>query len=73
MRLKKNWKTIALKSYSMWAAYLGLLALIIPEVFFLIFGYQVVSPYLLYFIGVGLLVFGNIWGRLIDQGIEPDA
>jgi len=72
MRLKKNWKKISLKSFSMWAAYLGLLSYAIPELMFLTLGYQVVSPYLLGWAGVGLLFFGNIWGRIIDQGIEKD-
>lgn len=68
MRLIPNWKAIALKSHSMWAAYLGIVVLAAPEVIFLTTGADAVSPYLTGYVGLTLLVYGVI-GRLWDQGI----
>lgn len=72
MRLKKNWKDILLYSYSMWAIYIGLALLVIPEVFYLTYGYQLMSPYLTGYGGVALMFLGGL-GRVIDQGIDKDA
>jgi len=71
MKLVHNWKKILLKSYSMWAAYLGIALLLIPEVFYLTQGYQLLSPYLSGYGGFALLVVG-VFGRIIDQGIASD-
>lgn len=67
--LVKNWKAIALKSHSMWAVYLGVAVLALPEVVFLVTGYDVVSPYLSGYGGLGLLVYGGL-GRLWDQSLS---
>lgn len=67
--LVKNWKKIALKSYSMWAVYLGILTLVLPEVWYGVMGYDVVSPYLSGYLGVALLIYGGL-GRLWDQGLN---
>lgn len=69
MKLKDNWKDIATKAHSMWAAYLGLAILVIPEAIFWLTGMQVLSPLILGYLGVLLLCYG-VFGRLIDQGIE---
>lgn len=71
MKLVRNWKKIALKSHSMWAAYLGLALLVVPEIAFLTLGHDVVSPYLTGYGGVALLAYGAL-GRLKDQGIDRD-
>lgn len=69
MRLVKNWKKIALKSYSMWSIYAGIAVLAVPEVLYITTGYDWVSPYLTGYLGLGLLIAGGL-GRLVKQGIE---
>jgi GH24 family phage-related lysozyme (muramidase)/uncharacterized membrane protein len=64
----KNAKKVALKSYSMWANYLGLVALIAPEVIYWMWTIDT-NPRLWWFIGVVLIVLGSI-GRLINQNIS---
>lgn len=68
MKLIPNWRQVAVKSHSMRAVYLGILVLIIPELLYMHLGYDVISPYLTGYIGVGLLIYGGL-GRLWDQGI----
>lgn len=68
MKTVRNARRIALLSYSMWANYLGILALVAPEVLFGVF-YIDTSPRLWWLVGVVLILFG-IAGRLISQGIE---
>lgn len=69
MKLVHNWKKIAARSHSMWAVYLGVAVLALPELVFLITGYDVVSPYLSGYGGLGLLIYGGL-GRLWDQGLS---
>ena len=68
MKLIKNWKSIATRSHSMWAGYIGLALLVLPELAYLALQYQVVNPYVSGYVGLALLVYGIV-GRLIDQGI----
>lgn len=65
MKLIPDAKRIALKAYSMWANYLGLVALIAPVALFYFFELDT-NPILWWMVGVGLIIFGSI-GRLIDQ------
>lgn len=67
MKPTKDAKKIALKSYSMWANYLGIAALIAPELIYY-FWYIDTNPKLWWVLGLGLILFGIV-GRLIDQGI----
>lgn len=71
MTLIKNWKRVAVKSHSMWAVYLGILTLVLPELWFITQGYDVISPYVTGYTGVLLLIYGGL-GRLIDQGIGDE-
>lgn len=71
MKLVKNWKEIALKSHSMRAVYLGILTLALPEIWFEFAGYDLVSPYLTYYLGMAFLLYGG-FGRLIKQENLPD-
>jgi GH24 family phage-related lysozyme (muramidase) len=68
LKLIPNWKRVALRSHSMWAVYLGIAVLVLPEIFYGVQGYDLVSPYLTGYLGVGLLIYGGL-GRIIDQGI----
>jgi lysozyme len=68
IRLVKNWRQIAFKSHSMRATWAGLAVLLLPEIWFRLAGFDLVSPYLTGSVGVSLLVYGAM-GRLIDQGI----
>jgi len=68
MGLIPNWKKVATHSHSMLAFYLSLLALITPDILFLILGRDIASPRFWWGIGVALLAYGII-GRLKDQGI----
>ena len=69
MAMIKNAKAVALRSHSMWAFYLGVIAFNMPDILFLSLGYDVASPRLWSVIGNVLFVYGII-GRLKDQGIE---
>ena len=57
------------KVHSMWAVYLGIITLIVPELLYYTLGYQVLSPFILGYLGIFLLVYGGL-GRLWDQGID---
>ena len=65
MRLIDRPGRVMLLSYSWWAQLFGLAALILPEVVYAIWQVET-DPYVLWWVGVGLLMFGLI-GRLILQ------
>lgn len=65
MQIITGARRVVILSYSFWAQFLGLLALTLPEVAFLAWGVET-DPYMLWWVGVGLLAFGMI-GRLIVQ------
>jgi len=69
MKLVRNWRRIAARSHSMWAFYLSLAALTLPEAWFLLAGYDVASPRFWWGVGVALLAYGIV-GRLKAQGIS---
>lgn len=69
MKLVKNAKRIALRSHSMWAGYLGMVALIAPEALYLALGYDVAAPRLWWLLGLLLVAYGLV-GRLKAQGIN---
>lgn len=66
LELIPNWRDVALRSYSQWFLYIGALALVGPELWFLATGYQIVSPYALGYVGLALLLAGMV-GRVIKQ------
>lgn len=68
MRLIPNARNIALRSFSMWANYLGIATLITPEVLYALFERDT-NPRIWFFVGLGLIVAGIV-GRLIDQGLD---
>lgn len=68
MRLVPNAGNIALRSFSMWANYLGILVLIMPEILYVLFERDT-NPRIWFFAGLGLIVAGIV-GRLIDQGLD---
>lgn len=67
MKLVPNAGRIAARSHSMWANYLGILSLIMPDLIYLLSG-EDTNPHFWFWLGLGLIVYG-IFGRLIDQGI----
>jgi len=67
MKTVKNAKRIAWRSYSMWANYLGIAALIAPDVIYLL-AERDTNPRLWWITGLVLILCGIV-GRLIDQGI----
>lgn len=71
MTLIKDWRAIAMRAHSMWAIYLGILALWAPDLIFLIAGIDT-SPRLWFWVANALLVYGAA-GRLIWQGIDRTA
>jgi GH24 family phage-related lysozyme (muramidase) len=68
MKLVKNARHIALRAHSMWASYLGILCLLVPEIVFWLFERDT-NPRLWWLLGVGFILYGII-GRLKDQGID---
>ena len=65
MQIITDARRVALRSYSMWANYLGILALILPEVIYAVWQRDT-DPRLWWFSGLALILFGTI-GRLIEQ------
>lgn len=68
MKLVNNAGRIALRAHSMWASYLGILCLLVPEVVFWLFERDT-NPRLWWLLGIALIIYGVI-GRLKDQGID---
>lgn len=68
MRFVPNAGRIALRAHSMWANYLGIFCLILPELIFWTTGRDT-NPRLWWILGIALIVYG-ILGRLRDQGID---
>lgn len=68
MKLVPNAGQIAKRSHSMWAGYLGLLCLVLPEALFWFSGRDT-NPRLWWCLGVALVAYGLI-GRVKDQGID---
>lgn len=64
-----NWRTVALRAHSMWAQYLGLVFLVLPELLYLALGYDVAAPRFWFWLGCALILYGII-GRLKYQGID---
>lgn len=65
MHIISDARRVLILSYSFWAQVLGLAALIVPELAFGLWGIET-DPYVLWWIGVGLLAFGIV-GRLVVQ------
>lgn len=65
IKLVPDWKRVLLLSMSFWAQVIGLLVLIVPEILIASTGRDI-DPYLLWWVGVLLLVFGLV-GRLFQQ------
>lgn len=68
MKLVPNAARIALRAHSMWASYLGILCLVVPELVFWLFERDT-NPRLWWLLGVGFILYG-IFGRLKNQGID---
>ena len=64
----ENWKAIALRSHSMWAQYLAVVVLLLPEIWYFTAGYDVASPRFWWSLGIALSIYGVI-GRLRNQGL----
>lgn len=65
MKPVKDARRIAIRSYSMWANYLGIVALMLPVVLFL--GWHIdTDPRIWWLSGLALILFGTV-GRLIEQ------
>lgn len=68
MKLIPNWKAIALKSHSMWAIYLGIALLVVPELIFVFLGLDL-NPYILGRLALLAFAYGIV-GRIVSQGID---
>lgn len=67
MHMIPNAKRIALRSYSLWANYIGIICLIAPEAIYTITGRDT-NPQIWWYSGLALIVL-SIIGRLVNQGI----
>ncbi|GLS87677.1 hypothetical protein GCM10010873_26510 [Cypionkella aquatica] len=67
MRMIDGAGRVMILAYSFWAQVLGLAALILPELAFGIWGYEA-DPYVMWWIGVGLLLFGIIGRMTVQKG-----
>lgn len=68
MRLIPNAGAVARRAFSMWCNYLGIAALIAPEVIYAVAQIDT-NPRIWFWTGLGLIVAGII-GRIVDQGID---
>lgn len=68
MKLIPQAKTVALRSFSMWANYLGILCLVAPEIIYWLFERDT-NPRFWWISGL-VLILGGIIGRLIDQNSD---
>lgn len=68
MKLIPDAGRIAWRAYSMWANYLGIAALLAPEIIYYV-SERDTNPRLWWFLGLGLIVAG-IAGRIIDQATD---
>lgn len=68
MQLIPNWKAVAMNAHSMWAFYVSLICLLLPEVIFVAFDIDT-NPRIWWMLGIALLIYG-ILGRIWDQGID---
>lgn len=68
MKLIPDAGRIAWRAYSMWANYLGIAALLAPEIIYYLTERDT-NPRLWWFLGLGLIVAG-ILGRIIDQNVD---
>lgn len=65
MKLISDARRVVARSYSFWAIILGAIALVVPELLYAVWAIEI-DPYVLWWLGIGLLVFAAI-GRLIEQ------
>ncbi|HEX72304.1 MAG TPA: hypothetical protein ENN65_03210 [Candidatus Hydrogenedentes bacterium] len=70
MKIVQNARAIALRSYSMWAFYLGAALLFIPEIVYIASGADVDPRWR--FLGLVLFIVGGALGRVIDQGMNKE-
>lgn len=68
MRLIPNAGAVARRAFSMWANYLGILCLILPELIYFFFDLDT-NPRIWFWSGL-VLIFAGIVGRITDQGID---
>ena len=67
MKMIPGAKTVALKSYSMWANYCGIVAIMAPELIYWI--WQIDTNPRIWWISGMVLIIAGIVGRLVSQGI----
>lgn len=68
MKLVNDWKTVARRAHSMWAVYLGIICLWMPEIIYLALERDT-NPRLWFYLANALLIYGAL-GRLLDQNID---
>lgn len=70
IRLVKNWKSVLLNAHSMWAIYLGMIALWGSDILYYYFEWDT-SPRIWMVVSTALLLYGTL-GRVWDQGIDSE-
>lgn len=68
MKLINNWRGVALRSFSMWANYLGIACLVAPEIIYIVS--EVDTNPRIWWVGGLVLIVGGIIGRVLDQAID---
>lgn len=68
MKVIPNARKVALRSHSMWANYLGVLCLVVPELIFWVLGRDT-NPRIWWIAGIVLIAYGIV-GRFKAQGID---
>lgn len=69
MKLVQDWRKVASRSLSFYMQVLGLLVLILPELFYRFTGIDY-DPFVAWWLGI-LLLLAGIVGRLIQQNLSP--
>lgn len=70
MKLIPNARSVMLRSHSMWALYLSVLCLCLPDAVYLLTGHDT-NPRLWWGLGLALVIYGIV-GRPVDQGLDRE-
>lgn len=69
MKLIPNARGVALRSYALWANRIGILVLVLPELWFAVAGYDVISPAGRWIGGLALMLMAEAL-RYVDQRLR---
>lgn len=69
MHFIPNARDVAWRSLALWANRAGIFALVAPELFYAVAGFDIVSPAARWILGLGLMLAAEVL-RYVDQGLR---